>query len=171
MQTLEEEEEEAPQLAEHELEECFAELQQVLEEKDAASKTVSSLTALKPGDREYDDVLQELQSIKTCIENAIATIPQGADYIVRVVHQALTLMNTDPRYADQDIDDLGQDVLTLVEDALSFTNGSGRKEEDDEEDDDDEEEARASKRLKSQATAMTWTIEDHHVRMFISDNV
>jgi hypothetical protein len=29
MQTLEEEEEEAPQLAEHELEECFAELQRL----------------------------------------------------------------------------------------------------------------------------------------------
>ena len=82
-----------PCLAEHELEECFAELQQVLQEKDAASEKVAHLNEVKPGDPEYDDVLQELETIRTCIQKAIATIPIGAaDYIIRAVHQTLTLM-------------------------------------------------------------------------------
>ena len=93
MQIEDEEEEAPPCLAEHELEECFAELQQVLQEKDAASEKVAHLNEVKPGDPEYDDVLQELETIRTCIQKAISTTDNSqGDYTVRLVHQTLTLM-------------------------------------------------------------------------------
>jgi predicted component of type VI protein secretion system len=81
----------APCLADADLDECFAELQHVLREKDGAIAEVEQLSNAKPDDEVYDYILAQLSGSSDVDDKAQAIL----DKLVRA--PLLMLLPSDPR--------------------------------------------------------------------------
>eukprot|EP00966_Prymnesium_polylepis_P002751 63074-Prymnesium_polylepis.1 len=66
----------APRLADADLEERFAELQDVLKTKDEAIAKAESLSNAKPGDEVYDDILEDVSGSSDVDDKVQAVIDQ-----------------------------------------------------------------------------------------------